>query len=98
MFLIILQDYKNRIVRGPIPTLRVSNTKIRGNRHGILASYYNRYLDELGDHYLRKANESIQLVNCEVSHNHEEAIYINSPHWNVFHSNLSEITIHVNNR
>ncbi|XP_058792901.1 protein bark beetle isoform X2 [Phymastichus coffea] len=91
------QDIKNRIVRGPIPSLRVSNTKIRNNRQGVLASYYNRYLDELGDHYLRKANESIQFVNCEISHNHEEAIYIHSPYWNVYNSNISEIAIHVNN-
>ncbi|XP_023246946.1 protein bark beetle [Copidosoma floridanum] len=92
-----IQDIRNRIVRGPIPTLHVSNTKIRGNRQGIHASYYNRYLDERGDHYLRKANETIQLVDCEISHNKEEAIHVHSPHWNVFHSNISEISIHVNN-
>lgn len=85
-------------MRGPIPTLRVSNTKIRNNRQGVLASYYNRYLDELGDHYLRKANESIQFVNCEISHNDAEAIHIHSPFWNVYNSNISEIAIHVNNR
>lgn len=65
---------------------------------GVLASYYNRYLDELGDHFLRKANETIQFVNCEISHNEEEAIYVHSPYWNVFHSNLSEISFHLNNR
>ncbi|KAL7298469.1 hypothetical protein TKK_0008256 [Trichogramma kaykai] len=92
-----VQDVKNRIVRGPIPTLRITGTKIRGNRLGVLASYYNRYLDERGDHYLRKANESIQLINCEISHNVEEAIHVHSPHWNVFHSNISEISFHVNN-
>ncbi|XP_031785209.1 protein bark beetle isoform X2 [Nasonia vitripennis] len=92
-----LQDIKNRIVRGPIPTLRVFKSEIRGNKQGVLASYYNRYLDECGDHYLRKANESIQLINCEISHNYEEAIFVNSPHWNVFNSNISEISIHINN-
>ncbi|KAJ8673362.1 hypothetical protein QAD02_004624 [Eretmocerus hayati] len=91
------QDIKNRIARGPIPTLRITNTKIRGNKFGVLASYYNRYLDEQSDHYLRKANETIQMVNCEISHNHNEAILVNSPYWNVFHSNISEIAIHVNN-
>lgn len=92
-----IQDIRNRIVKGPIPTLTITNTKIKGNKIGILASYYNRYLDELGDHYLRKANESIRLVNCEISHNQREAIYVLSPHWNVFTSNITEISIHVNN-
>ncbi|XP_012276535.1 protein bark beetle isoform X2 [Orussus abietinus] len=92
-----IQDVRNRIVKGPVPTLLMSATKIRSNRKGILASYYNRYLNELGDHFLRKANESIKLINCEISHNVEEAIYVLSPHWNVFELNISEIAIHVNN-
>lgn len=92
-----IQDISNRIVKGPIPTLKVTKSKIRGNQHGILASYYNLYLDDRGNHNLRKANESIQFVNCEISHNTEEAIFIHSPHWNVFQSNLSEISIHINN-
>ncbi|KAK0090170.1 hypothetical protein PV325_002595 [Microctonus aethiopoides] len=91
-----IQNIHNRIVKGPIPTLYVSKTKIKGNKHGILASYYNRYLDELGNHYFRKANESIRLINCEISYNEKEAIYINSPHWNIFESNISEISIHIN--
>ena len=92
-----IQDISNRIVRGPIPTLKISKTKIKSNKRGILASYYNRYLDDRGDHNLRKANESIQLIGCEISHNVEEAIFVHSPHWNVFPSNLSEISIHINN-
>lgn len=95
--ILTLQNIKNRIVKGPIPTLTVSKSKIKGNNRGILASYYNRYLDELGDHYLRKANESLHLIGCELSHNVEEAIYIHSPYWNVFQSNISEISIHINN-
>ncbi|XP_012253572.2 protein bark beetle isoform X3 [Athalia rosae] len=92
-----IQDIRNRIVQGPIPTLLVANTKIKGNNQGIMASYYNRYLDEIGDHFLRKANETIKLINCEISHNREQAIYVVAPHWNVFESNVSEISFHVNN-
>ncbi|CAG5108295.1 Similar to bark: Protein bark beetle (Drosophila melanogaster) [Cotesia congregata] len=92
-----IQDIPNRIVKGPVPTLSISRTKIKGNKRGLVTSYYNRYLDELGDHYLRKANESIRLVNCEISHNQDEAIYVHSPLWNVLTSNISEITIHINN-
>ncbi|XP_046609560.1 protein bark beetle isoform X2 [Neodiprion virginianus] len=92
-----VQDIRNRIVQGPVPTLTVTNTKIKGNKRGILASYYNRYLDELGDHFLRKANETIKLIGCEISHNTDQAIYVNSPHWNVFQSNVSEISFQINN-
>ncbi|XP_057327444.1 protein bark beetle isoform X2 [Microplitis mediator] len=92
-----IQDIRNRIVKGPIPTLLISKTKIKNNKRGLMASYYNRYIDELGDHYLRKSNETIRFINCELSHNQEEAIYINSPYWNYLSSNISEITIHINN-
>lgn len=90
------QHIKNKIVSGPISTLEVINSKIRRNTRGIFASYYSRYLTETGDHYLRKANESIKIYGCEISQNVEEAIYIHSPFWNIYNSNLSEITIHVN--
>ena len=76
--------------------LTMTNTKIKGNQKGIWASYYNRYLDEFGDHYLRQANESIRLVGCEISHNIQEAIFVHSPYWNVHHSNISEITFVLN--
>ncbi|KAK2577430.1 hypothetical protein KPH14_003537 [Odynerus spinipes] len=91
-----IQNTRNKIISGPIPTLSVSKTGIKGNRKGILASYYNRHLDELGDHFLRKANETIQFIGCEISHNQEEAIYVHSPHWNIYETNLSEIAIHLN--
>lgn len=92
-----LQNIRNKIVSGPIPSLIVTKTRIKSNQKGLLAFYYNRYLDEIGDHFLRKANETIQLVGCEISHNHEEAIYVYSPYWNIYQSNLSEISIHINN-
>ncbi|PZC85077.1 hypothetical protein B5X24_HaOG202841 [Helicoverpa armigera] len=91
-----VQNLRNRIVRGPVPTLQVVNTKIKGNTKGIKALYYNRYLNELGDHFLRKANESIKIFSCEIAHNKEEAIYVNTPFWDIHESNITEITIMVN--
>lgn len=92
-----VQDVKNRIVRGPVPTLYVTSTKIQKNFRGISATYYNRYLGERAEHYLRKANESMKIVQCEITHNAQEAFYVHSPFWDVHVSNLSEITIHLNN-
>lgn len=90
-------DVLGRTVRGPIPTLTLSNTKLKGNNRGLWASFYNRYLNEYYEHYLRKSNESIQLIGCDLSHNKEEAIYVDSPYWNIHESNISEITILINN-
>ncbi|KAK5644294.1 hypothetical protein RI129_008139 [Pyrocoelia pectoralis] len=92
-----IQNIHNRIVKGPVPTLLVSNTKIRNNNYGIHASFYNRYLNELGDHFLRKTNETMKFLHCEISHNKLEAIYLHSPHWDLHQSNISEITIMLNN-
>ncbi|KAB0799954.1 hypothetical protein PPYR_07834 [Photinus pyralis] len=92
-----VQNIHNKIVKGPIPTLSVSNSKIRSNKYGVHASFYNRYLNELGEHFLRKANESMKFLHCEISHNKLEAIYIHSPHWDLHQSNISEVTIMLNN-
>lgn len=92
-----VQNLRNRIVKGAVPTLQVVNSKIKGNTVGIKASYYNRYLNELGDHFLRKANESIKVINCEIAHNREEAVYINTPFWDIHDSNITEITLMFNN-
>lgn len=91
-----VQDVRNRIVRGPVPTLTVSATKIQKNVRGISATYYNRYLGDRGEHYLRKANESIRIVQCEITHNEAEAVYVHAPFWDVHVGNLSEITVHIN--
>ncbi|XP_038215102.1 protein bark beetle isoform X2 [Zerene cesonia] len=91
-----LQNIRNRIIKGPVPTLHVTNTKIKGNTKGVKALYYNRYLNELGDHFLRKANETIKITNCEIAHNKEEAIYINTPFWDIHESNITEITLMIN--
>lgn len=92
-----LQSVYNRIVKGPVPTLTVKDTKIKNNVYGIHASYYNRYLNELGDHFLRKANESIKLFSSDISHNEREAIFVHSPHWDLHKSNISEVTFMINN-
>ncbi|KAF2901827.1 hypothetical protein ILUMI_04359, partial [Ignelater luminosus] len=92
-----IQNIYNRIVKGPVPSLTAANTKIRSNNYGIHASFYNRYLNELGDHFLRKGNESLKFIHCEISHNKYEAIYVHSPHWDLHRSNISEITFMINN-
>lgn len=91
-----IQNIYNRIVKGPVPTLAVQSTKIKSNTYGVHASYYNRYLNELGDHFLRKANETLKFINCEIAHNLQEAVFVHSPHWDLHRSNISEITIMVN--
>jgi hypothetical protein len=92
-----VQNVYKKIVKGPVPTLTLINSKIRNNQFGVHASYYNRYLNELGDHFLRKANESLQFISCEISHNHNEAIFVHSPHWDLHRSNISEVVIMINN-
>lgn len=92
-----VQNIYNRIVRGPVPTLYITSTKIQRNQKGIMATYYNRYLGDRAEHFLRKANESIKLTHCEISHNKEEAIFVLSPFWDVHVSNISEVAIHLNN-
>lgn len=91
-----VQNIPNRIVKGAIPALVIKESKIKGNDRGIWESFYNRYMDEFGDHFLRHANESTTLIGCEISHNKQEAIYVHSPYWNVHRSNISEITFTIN--
>ncbi|XP_023022507.2 C-type lectin domain-containing protein bark beetle isoform X1 [Leptinotarsa decemlineata] len=91
-----IQNIYNRIVKGPVPTLSATRTTIRKNTFGVHASYYNRYLDELGNHFLRKANESMKFLNCEISHNLKEAVFVHSPYWDLHTSNISEVTFMFN--
>ncbi|KAH8259932.1 hypothetical protein KR038_005318 [Drosophila bunnanda] len=91
-----VQNIRNRIVSGPVPTLTIRSTKIQKNLRGITGIYYNRYIGDNGEYYLRKANESIKLINSELSFNEREAILIRSPFWDVISSNISEVTLHVN--
>jgi hypothetical protein len=37
-----IQDIKNRIVGGPVPTLTITNSRIKSNKQGVRASFYNR--------------------------------------------------------
>lgn len=92
-----IQNVYNRIVKGPVPTLAVHNSRIKMNEFGIHASYYNRHLNELGEHFLRKANETLKFINCDISYNRKEAVFVHSPHWDLHKSNISEIKIMVNN-
>lgn len=55
-----------------------------------------RYLTESGEHYLRHSNETIQVVSSDISHNHGEAIFVDSPHWSLAETNISEITFAMN--
>ncbi|KAF7287908.1 hypothetical protein GWI33_000255 [Rhynchophorus ferrugineus] len=91
-----IQSVYNRIVKGPVPTLTVRSSVIRKNNYGVHASYYNRYLDELGNHFLRHANDSLNFFSCEITNNEKAAIFVHSPHWDLHNSNLSEITFMVN--
>uniref|UniRef100_A0A0K8VVP7 Neurotrypsin n=1 Tax=Bactrocera latifrons TaxID=174628 RepID=A0A0K8VVP7_BACLA len=91
-----VQNIRNRVVSGPVPTLSIRSTKIQKNFRGIAAYYYNRYVGDNGEYYLRKANESIKIMNSEISTNFREAILVKSPFWDVQYSNISEVTIHVN--
>ncbi|KAL3267568.1 hypothetical protein HHI36_011686 [Cryptolaemus montrouzieri] len=92
-----VQNIVNRIVKGPVPTLTIHRTKIRNNEMGIMGLFYNRYLDELGNHYLRKSNETLKFIHCDISHNQREAFRIESPNWDLHRSNISETVIMVNN-
>lgn len=40
-----IQDVKNRIVGGPVPTLTVTNSRIKSNKQGVRASFYNRLVN-----------------------------------------------------
>ncbi|CAD7000236.1 unnamed protein product [Ceratitis capitata] len=91
-----VQNMRNKVVTGPVPTLSIRSTKIQKNFRGIAAYYYNRYVGDNGEYYLRKANESIKILNSEISSNFREAILVKSPYWDVTYSNISEVTIHVN--
>lgn len=56
----------------------------------------SRYLTESGEHYLRHSNESLEVVGSDISHNNGEALFVDSPHWSLHESNISEITFVIN--
>ncbi|XP_065210133.1 protein bark beetle-like [Planococcus citri] len=81
------------------PTLLITKSRIRENGIGIWNSHYNSYLSEFGDHYLRKSNETLALVDCDITKNDGEVILVESliSTWSYQQSNISETTIIVNN-
>lgn len=91
-----IQDVYNRIVKGPVPTATIDGVKIRNNVYGVHVSYYNRYLNELGDHFLRNSNETLKIINSDISHNRREAMFVHSPHWDLHRSNISETVFMIN--
>lgn len=75
---------------------QVYNSKLRYNGRGLAAIHYNRYENEDGDLYLRKANESIEIFGSDISFNQEEAIHAFTPFREIYSSNVSEITFMIN--
>jgi len=92
-----LQVQRSRLLTGPIPMLSVSSTAIRRNGQGFSALHYNLFLSPDGNHhYLRKANETIQLIGCEITQNKAEAIHIHTPFRDVGRHPLAEIKYMMN--
>ncbi|CAK9186760.1 unnamed protein product, partial [Ilex paraguariensis] len=78
------------------PTLLVTGTHIKENGFGIWNSYYNSYQSEFGDHYLRKSNETLCIVDCDISYNQHEVLLVQSNSLILDKSNMSETTIIIN--
>lgn len=87
---------RTRKLEGDLPKLNIFNTKIRYNGRGIATTHYNRYENEDGDLFLRKANESIQVFQSELSNNRAEAFHAFTPFREIYSSNISEITYMIN--
>jgi len=87
---------RSGISPGPVPKLKVYDTKIRNNGRGIGTIHYNRYENEYGDLYLRKANETIEVIRSDISFNRGEAFHAYTPFREIYASNISEITVTIN--
>ena len=70
---------RSKIVPGSFPRLTLQRTTISHNGRGISTLHYNRYLGHDSQIYLRKANESIEIFDCEISANRYEAIHVFTP-------------------
>ena len=86
---------RNKIYDGPIPRLTIEKSRIAFNGKGLMAVHYNRYLGHDSQVYLRKANESVEIFDSEISSN-KEAIYIFTPFRELNQFNVSEITYMIN--
>ena len=84
-------------LRNKITKLTVTKSKIRRNQWGLHGVYYNTHLNMVsGSLYLRKSNESVEILKSDISENAIAAIYLQSPHFNWDFSDLSEIRWAVN--
>ena len=92
-----LQVQRSRLLAGPVPKLTVSSTQLRRNGRGLSSLHYNVFLSADGErHYLRKANESLQLIGCEISGSRGEAVLVQTPHRDVGRHPLAEIKYMLN--
>ena len=72
-----LQMQRSRLLTGPIPTLTLTSTQLQRTGRGVSTLHYNRPSSPDGNvYYLRKANESLQLIGCELTHNRQEALLV----------------------
>ena len=89
-------NFRSKIVPGSFPRLTIQNSKITHNGQGISTLHYNRYLGHDSQVYLRKANESIEIYDSEISYNRREAFHVFTPFRELNQFNISEITYMIN--
>ena len=87
---------RSKIVPGSFSRLTIQRSKITHNGQGISTLHYNRYLGHDSQVYLRKANESIEIYDSEISYNRREAFHVFTPFRELNQFNISEITYMIN--
>ena len=88
--------HRNKVVPGVFPRLTVMRSTISRNDQGISVLHYNRYLGYDSQIYLRKANESIEVFDSEISSNRLEAFHVFTPFRELNQFNISTITYMIN--
>ncbi|XP_069990075.1 protein bark beetle isoform X2 [Penaeus vannamei] len=68
-----------RNFRSKWPMVYIEDSQISDNDIGISTLHYNRYLTDHEDHLLRSANESILVMNSQITNNKNQAVYALSP-------------------
>ena len=91
-----ISKFRSKIVPGSFPRLTIQRSKISHNGQGISTLHYNRYLGHDSQVYLRKANESIEIYDSEISYNQREAFHVFTPFRELNQFNISEITYMIN--
>ncbi|XP_074593530.1 C-type lectin domain-containing protein bark beetle [Brevipalpus obovatus] len=81
------QDYKNHKIK----TTLIRENLFRGNRHSFSSNHYNRDIGLDGNFYHRHSNETILMINNNFLENNQEAIFIDSPHYDPGNYALAEI-------